>query len=216
MVSSLFSKIFSIIIVLIASAHVAMAALIPTASSAIATKSITVTTSITTTTAITAITPTSAISTATSDVLLDADGIEFDGLKNTILASGNVVIKYKDIVIKSKEGEYFHQDKIVKLSGSVSLIKDKIKLTCKRLVANLKENKISAMDNVQFTFLDGIKGKSDIATYIMDKNMIILSGNASASYRDDKISGQEIVVLINEKKIITKGRMNILISPERY
>ena len=149
------------------------------------------------------------------DIEIDAESIEFNGTDQSIMASGNVNIAYKDIKIGSKKAYYSHLTKQLILNGNISLVRDKLKLKCNGLFADIKENKITATEDIKFDYED-IKGQSENASYFVDKNIVELSGNASASRGEDHLTGKIIEIQINEKKVITKGRTSIIISPERY
>jgi lipopolysaccharide transport protein LptA len=153
-----------------------------------------------------------------SEIALDADNIEFDGIKNLVIASGNVRVFYheKKLLITCLKAEYSNEKKQVKLAGNVVLTKDQLTLNCTNLNADLKKNQVDATGGVKFIFSENIKGNADTANYNLEQNSLTLSGNASAYNGEDMLSGQNILILLNEKKVITKGRTSIIISPERY
>lgn len=160
--------------------------------------------------------PHPGIGLSNSDITLDAESIDFNGSQSTIIASGNVKIQYKDVSIKSQNAIYSHIDRIIKLNGKVNLQKDQFKLNCEKLVADLNTKQVFAQNGVVFSLDKDIHGQADTATYYMEKNSVHLSGNTIVTRGTDRLTGPEVVILLNEKRVVTKGRTSITISPEGY
>ena len=46
---------------------------------------------------------------STDNISITADTFELDGKKNSVVASGNVVVKQQDITVKGKRGRYYQK-----------------------------------------------------------------------------------------------------------
>ncbi|MFC1616842.1 LptA/OstA family protein [Candidatus Margulisiibacteriota bacterium] len=149
-------------------------------------------------------------------LIINANSLVFDGKNNTILASKKVNALYKDIYLTANSVKYFHEKKTMSLSGNVALSKKSMKLTCINLFIDHKNDLIKALGAVKINYVDEITGQANKALYNTAKNIITLSGNAIAKQGKDTLKGENIVIFINTKKVVTKGRTKILVSPERF
>jgi lipopolysaccharide transport protein LptA len=147
------------------------------------------------------------------NILIKADLFELDGKLNLIIASGNVLVKQRDVNLYSKKAYYYQDKQIIHLTDSVKVIKDKMLLTCKEAKANGHKNILTAIGNVVFSF-DKIRGKSSKAVYNFKKEKITLTGNPQAWRGLDSITGKIIDINMKNKKITTKGEAEVIISED--
>ncbi len=148
------------------------------------------------------------------DIILNADSLIYDGIKNQITAEGNVTAETKDIKIVSKKAIYFTKQKKVKLLQDIKLIKDNAIITCDHLDADFNKKIIIATGDLNFK-LDDIEASSDKAVYDLKQEKLSLIGNAKAWQGVDRLTGDTIIILIKKKKIITSGRTKIILSPDK-
>ncbi|MFA5878608.1 MAG: LptA/OstA family protein [Candidatus Margulisiibacteriota bacterium] len=150
------------------------------------------------------------------DIILNADSIVYDGIDNVIVAEGNVVATKKDddVVLKSDKAFYYTKNKIIKLVKNIKVTKNKITLTCDLVTADFSNKTIRAQKNVKFTYED-ITATSKEALYLLKEDKLSLIGNSTVWQKDDKLTGENIIIFIKSKRVQTEGRTKVILSPER-
>lgn len=147
---------------------------------------------------------------------------KFNANKNTITASGSVVMNYKEISTNSsstiinmtKDGK---PDK-VNLSGAVKIIEDKNLINADSVIFNPNTNEMFADGAVKSkTMLDPETPVLIVANsqqYNKSNNIILANGNVKIIYKDYVASGPKATIMpenngAKPNKIIFTGRSNI-------
>ncbi len=123
-------------------------------------------------------------------ILVEADKLVFNKKENTAKYIGNVVIKKGDITIKA---------------GSLNIYLDK----------ENKIKKVIAKDKVVFE-KGNVKGKAQEA--VLEKDTVILKGNAEIRQKNNVIKGDVIVYNLKTGNVEVKGknkRVRTIIFPEQ-
>jgi lipopolysaccharide transport protein LptA len=149
-----------------------------------------------------------------SNVDIEADEFEYDGMKDIVTARGNVVVTQRDVVIKSDKGVYEKAIQQITLLDGVTMEKDGIYLTCQKAIANSLKNTVEALGTVNYTFND-IKGTAGKAFYDMNKNEIELTENPVAYQGRDLVKGERVIIDLDKNKVITRGKARVKLSVDK-
>jgi lipopolysaccharide export system protein LptA len=87
---------------------------------------------------------------ATLDVAVEADRIEYDANANLVRGDGNVVVRQGDIEISGARGTYREQSGQSILTGGVTLKSPEWRLEAQRLVGNHRDRKYLLEGNVVY------------------------------------------------------------------
>ncbi len=147
---------------------------------------------------------------------------EFDTAKNIIIASDDVVIKYKEITTYSNKAKITINEegklKKVDLAGSVKILQDKKTIKASEVLFNPITNEIVAYGNTSsFTTLDDgsfVKIWADFQQYDNASNTLITSGHVKIKYKNYTATGPKATFVStnnssNPNKIIFIGRAKI-------
>ena len=146
-------------------------------------------------------------------IQINADSFEYDSLSKMVLASGNVVVVQKDIVMTGQRAFYNQGFKKMFIQGPVKLTKGNFTLHCDKVYAFEQEFTIIASSNVTFSY-DKITGSSQKADYSLLSDSITLTGHPTVIRDKDRLWGTRIVIFLKTKKIKTIGNANMILEPE--
>lgn len=149
-----------------------------------------------------------------SNVDIEADEFEYDGVKDIVHAKGRVIVTQNDVKIKSARGLYEKAHQKITLFDGVVMEKDGIYLTCETAIANSLENTVEALGTVNYTFKD-IRGTAGKAFYDMDKNEVELLDNPVAYQGRDLVKGERVIIDLNKNKVITRGKARVKLSVDK-
>ena len=145
-------------------------------------------------------------------IIFKAKEFEIDGIKNIIYARGGVKIYEEKMFISGREAIYYQDKKMADVIGQVNMTYRKFKVRCQKAkLYGYGDKKIEALEGVVFTY-QNINGKSNIAIFYPRDKKVVLQGNASAVTRGNRLTGEEIVVYLEEKRIISHGNTSIVIT----
>lgn len=145
-------------------------------------------------------------------IVFKAEEFEIDGRKNVIYARGGVKIFEEKMLISGKEAVYYQNKNIAEVQGGVNLTYRNFKVKCQNAkLYGYGDKKIEALNGVVFNY-QNVNGKSNIAVFYPRDNKVTLHGNASAVSRGDLLQGEEIIVYLEEKRIISRGNTSITIT----
>ncbi|MBT5955028.1 hypothetical protein HOG98_09965 [bacterium] len=147
-------------------------------------------------------------SSVNSDIVINADVFELDGVTKEFLASGNVRVIQDDIVIVGDKATFDKDKNLIQLFGDIELKKDKMNITCKTLNAYGKNQKIKAFGGVKFNYED-IKGACDVADYNTKSQLLVLNGSAEAWQFGNRLNGEQIFIDLKRQKIRTQGKAKV-------
>ena len=150
---------------------------------------------------------------STQNIDIQADVFELDGKTNEVLASSNVKVTQKDVVMTGKKAKYNQKTQKLILSGPIQIDKGEMRLFCDNAVANGKEETIEAMGKIRFTYIK-IHGEADLALYDRNTQKITLTGNPKAWQGQDELTGKIIWIDLKREKITTEGRARVNLSVE--
>lgn len=148
---------------------------------------------------------------ATQNITIESDTFELDGKENIINASGNIVVKQRDVTMYGERALFYQKKETAIIFGDVKLIKDKMTMTCDQIIANGKADTIYAEGNIKFNYTD-MFGTATKADYDMKKQSLVLKGNPQIEREKDKLSGEEIRVDLKSERITTKGNAHVTVS----
>lgn len=151
---------------------------------------------------------------AQSDIEIQAERFEVDALKQELNAIGHVKVDRGNIDLYGSKATYNKSTKRLHIDGPISMKSTQFNLTCESLSADGVNNTITAYGNVKFNF-DKISGNSDQAVYDVNADSITLTGHPKAWQGTDFISGEKIMVLIAQNKLVTLGNTKLVFSEER-
>ena len=151
---------------------------------------------------------------ADSDIEIQAERFEMDALKQELNAIGHVKVARGTMDLYGSKAVYNKTSKRLDIEGPITLKSQKFNLTCDSLTADGVKNSVTARGNVKFTF-DKITGKSDLALYDIGAETVTLTGSPKAWQGNDFISGEKILVLIAQNKLVTLGNTKLVFSEER-
>jgi lipopolysaccharide transport protein LptA len=147
------------------------------------------------------------------DININADMFEVDAKANIVVASGNVVVKQKDVTLYGKKALYNQKKQLIKVIDGVRMVRGDMLLTCNQANADGANDIIKALGNVYFTF-SNIKGTAENAKYNLKTQTILLLGKPHAWKGKDEIFGETIYIDLKEEKITTRGKAKVIISEE--
>ena len=147
-------------------------------------------------------------SSVNSDIVINADVFELDGVTKEFLASGNVRVIQDDIVIVGDKATFDKDKNLIQLFGNIELKKGKMNITCKTLNAYGKKQKIKAFGGVNFNYED-IKGSCEIAEYDTKSQLLVLNGDAEAWQFGNRLNGDRIFIDLKGQKIRTQGKAKV-------
>ena len=145
-------------------------------------------------------------------IIIRAYEFEIDGNKNIILAKGGVKIYETNLYLSGNNAVYDQNKNIVKIDGNIKLNYKDFKVKCQKVsLYGYGDRRIEAVNGVVFNYRD-INGKSDTAIFYPKERKMKLNGNAIAQSRKNQLSGQEILIYIDQKRIISRGNSVVTIS----
>jgi lipopolysaccharide export system protein LptA len=148
---------------------------------------------------------------AQTNMHITSDSVELDGNANEFIASGNVVVTQKGVTLKSKYVTYNQLSQIAKLSGTVTLIKENLTLSCNSAVAYGLENIIEANGEISVEF-ESVKANAEHAYFDVENQLITLTGNPIAFQSGGYIKGTSIVVDLENIKVTTVGEAEVKLN----
>ena len=141
-------------------------------------------------------------------IQIQADAFEMDNVKSQVLTSGNVIVKQKDMVLRSKKARYDQKQQVVYLYDQVTLEKGLFSLTCEEAVADGKAERIQANKNIRFKYKN-FNGESQKASFFIKDQRIELSENPIVFQGENTLTGGMIVVDLKKEKVSTIGNAKI-------
>lgn len=150
----------------------------------------------------------------TGNMTIKADNFELDGEKNIVTAQCNLKVLQKDLTLTGNLAQYSRQTQVITITGKVSVTRPNFVMTCKELMADGRDNRITAKGEVLIKFQD-IRAKSQNALYNIDKQEIVLTGSPKSWQGKDELSGNQITINLNTKKVVTKGQTTLTFSLDR-
>lgn len=144
---------------------------------------------------------------------IQADVFELDGKTNELLASGNVKVTQKDILMTGKNAKYNQKSQKLFLAGPIQLEKGTMRLTCENAWAYGQEETVEAIGKIKFNY-SSMQGESDFALYNRSQQKITLTGNPRAWQGSDEITGKTILIDLKREKITTEGKARVQLSVE--
>lgn len=153
--------------------------------------------------------------TATGSISIDAASFEVDGKQNILMASGNVVVKHGDVTLYGNVGTYFQNIQKIVLSGKVSVVRERMTLSCDQAIAYGVEDRIEVTGNVVFVRGD-INGRSGTGVYDRKSQTVLLSGDPKVWQNRDELTGKTILVDIRRSKVTTSGGAKAVFSVDKF
>ncbi|RAP34130.1 hypothetical protein DID75_00720 [Candidatus Marinamargulisbacteria bacterium SCGC AG-410-N11] len=152
------------------------------------------------------------------ELVLRSDQLEvelIDDMKKGV-ASGNVTITFKDIVVSSPRANYKYTDKSkeIHLFEGVKIKQKDITVTCKEVYAYGHKKKLVLKKEVLFNY-DNINIISEKADYDMQKQNITFLGTPMIKQGEDFIQSDFISVNLKTKKVLSKGNTKLKVSTEK-
>ncbi len=153
----------------------------------------------------------SSIFSLSDKLKINADIFELDGKKNTVIASGNVVVVQQDVTITGAHATYNQAKSNIIIFDNVCIKKGKMQVFCDQVKANNNKGLITALGNVRFT-IAAIKGQANKAVYNINTKKIILTGKPTAQKNNNKLTGDLITIDLKTEKIVTRGSAKIIFT----
>jgi len=123
-------------------------------------------------------------------IVISANELSFNSSEKLAIYKGNVVAQRKDVKIYSDEVRIYFDEK------------NKIK-------------KIIALGNVKIIDKKGRFALSNVATYYVDAEKIVLSGDAKIQQDSNALESEEIVFYLKNKKVEATGSVKTIIFPKK-
>lgn len=137
-----------------------------------------------------------------------ADVFQFDARQNVMLASGNVVVKRRDMTVRANRGRYDQVKQVVTLYDAVKLVRGNMKLMSGEVTVYGNENRVVASEKPKFVFAT-MTGQSDSIVYDLNKELVTLTGHAQAMHEKDAIFGDWVWVDLLHQKFRTTTRKGV-------
>jgi len=146
-------------------------------------------------------------------IQIQADSFEMDNIENKVIASGNIIVKQKDVVLRSKKAKYDQKQQIVFLYDHVILEKELFYLTCEEAVAYGKKDLIEVNKDIKFKYKT-FHGEAQKASFFVKDQRIELNHNPKVFQRENTLTGSSIFVDLKREKVSTVGNAKINILTE--
>ena len=153
-----------------------------------------------------------AVDTAKIDIRADVFGV--DAKTSVLIASGNVVVKRQDMIVKATRGRYDQAKQVVVLFDDVVLTKGAMVLNCDQITVYGRDNRVDAEGHGVF-HSGTIHGQSDKVVYELNREFVTLTGYAQAWQGADEISGDTVGVDLRRKQFTTRGKARVKLSKDR-
>lgn len=148
-------------------------------------------------------------------IILKAYEFEIDNLRNIIFAKGGIKIYEDKMYLSGNEATYYQGRNIAEINGNINLNYRDFKVKCQKVTLyGNQDRRIEAVNGVVFNY-QNINGKSDSAKFYPKEQKIVLKGNATAFSRSNQLSGEEIIVYIDSKRIISRGNATVIITKNK-
>ncbi|MSR88156.1 MAG: hypothetical protein EXS67_00690 [Candidatus Margulisbacteria bacterium] len=142
---------------------------------------------------------------------ITADVFLFDARQNVMSASGNVVVKCRDMTVRANRGRYDQVKQVVTLYNAVKLVRGNMRLMSGEVTVYGNENKVVASEKPTFVFAT-MKGQSDSITYDLTKELVTLTGHAQVMQGKDAVFGDWVSVDLFHQKFRATTRKGVLNS----
>ena len=126
-----------------------------------------------------------------SSISIISDSLELNEAKNTIVFDGSVYADFGDSIVKCDRMEVFY----IKASSDP---------TGENQDARTVE-RVLCTGNVDITRSDGVHAKANKAELFQTKEILILSGNATASQDKNSVEGDVITLFLKEKRTVVQS-----------
>ncbi len=117
-------------------------------------------------------------------VTLEADAFEISSPQDLLSARGNPVITWKEAKVRSDSARYLQREKKIELAGSVRV--------------NYRD----------------ILASGSAANYFVDREEVVLTGNARATQGENNLSSDNVMVSLKDQKISLLGKSKVVITEE--
>ncbi len=151
---------------------------------------------------------TALFSAESTKIDIAADVFQFDARQNVMLASGNVVVKRRDMTVRANRGRYDQVKQVVTLYNAVKLVRGNMKLMSGEVTVYGNENKVIASEKPTFVFAT-MTGQSDSIVYDLNKELVTLTGHAQAMQGKDAIFGDWVWVDLLHQKFRATTRKGV-------
>lgn len=151
---------------------------------------------------------------AKSNIYITSDSVELDGKSNEVIASGNVVVEQRDITLRSSYVTYNQDNQVARLYNGVELVKENLKMTCETAVAHGIENVINAEGSIVIIY-ETIRATAEHAYFDVSTHLVTLTGNPIAFHNEGYITGESIVVDLDNVKVKTLGKAEVKLNLDK-
>lgn len=145
-------------------------------------------------------------------IIIKAAEFEFDGNKNIIFAKGGVKVYETNLYLSGREAVYDQNKNTAQITGDINLNYRDFKVKCQKVTLyGYGDRRIEASNGIVFSYKN-INGRSNSAVFYPKERKMVLNGKAVAASKNNQLSGEEIIIFVDQRKIISRGNSIVTIS----